>query len=228
MQSLISSFLGDPIIAAQGGGEHGYLPHIVATIVNFLSGFIPGATGGFLLALAMAQYPRMLFVIEPILEFIRALPPLLVIPFALLFFQSGDALIAVTVGAYSAFSVCVYTLNALRNIPSNYLWLSKLMSAGQAFSMLTVQIPAIVPELVGGIRVTTVLGLGIAVVVEYMAAPSGIGRVMKFAVSYARVDLIMVGVVWIVLIAFVFDSLAQLAFAFTLRWTKRNQMLRLV
>jgi ABC-type nitrate/sulfonate/bicarbonate transport system permease component len=222
------SFLSDPIISAQGGGEHGFCPHVLATVQNFLRGFLGGITAGFLVAIVIAQKPLLLYSLQPVLEFLRVLPPLLVIPFMLLFFQSSEALVAFTVAVYTAFSTFVYTLNALQNIRPNYVWLAHFLGAGRVRTITDVQIPAVMPELLGGLRVVAALGLGIAVVVEYMAAPMGIGRVMKYALSYSRIDLIMVGTIWVVLIAFCVDSVIQLIFKFILRWTERHNILGVV
>jgi len=228
INTFISSFSSDPIISAQGGGEQGFYPHVVATVTNFFGGFLIGVGGGFLIAVLMAQNPVLLYLLQPVLGFLRVLPPLLVIPFMILFFQSSEALVAFTVAAYSSFSVCVYTLNALRNIPSNYLSLARFLGANRLRAIIDVQIPAVMPELLGGMRVVAALGLGISVVVEFMAAPMGIGRVMKYALSYSRVDLILVATIWVVLIAFSVDAIIQFVFSMVLKWTVRDKIPQLV
>jgi ABC-type nitrate/sulfonate/bicarbonate transport system permease component len=223
LTTLVQSLFQEPIIEAQGGGSDGFCPHLLATIAGFSGGFTGGIIIGYLVALAMAQFKPLSLLIEPALEFFRALPPLLVIPFAILLCKSNDSLQAFTVGIYSAFSICVYTLNAIANIPPNYLDLAKLLGAPRLRSVLDVQVPAIMPELLGALRVTAALSLGISVVVEYMAAPQGLGRVMKFAISYSRIDLIMVSAIWVVLIALLVDAAISLIFKLSLHWTKRQR-----
>lgn len=219
---MLGSFFQEPIIEAQGGGSGGFIPHIVATAKGFLSGFTLGALLGLSMALLMAQSRAMAQLVEPALEFFRALPPLLVVPFAILMCRSNDLLQAFTVTIYSAFSVCIYALNALRNLAPNYMHLARLLGAKRWRTILDVQIPGIMPELLGALRVTAALSLGICVVVEYLAAPQGIGRVMKFAISYSRVDLILVATIWVVIIALLtVDVALTLAFRFLLRWTTR-------
>ena len=86
-----------------------------------------------------------------------------------------------------------------------------------------VQVPAVLPELLGALRVTSVMSLGIAIVVEYMVSPQGIGRVMKFAISYSSVDLILVGIIWAIAIAYLIDFILVLIFAYVLRWSTRGK-----
>jgi NitT/TauT family transport system permease protein/taurine transport system permease protein len=159
--------------------------------------------------------------LEPALEFFRALPPLLVIPFAILLCKSNGTLECFTVALYSAFSMAVYTLSFVKNIAPNYQHLSKLLGASAFRRIFDVQIPAIMPELLSAFRVTAPLSLGIAVVVEYLASPAGLGRVMKFAISYARGDLIMVSVIWVICIAVAVDFLINLSFSQILKWSER-------
>jgi ABC-type nitrate/sulfonate/bicarbonate transport system permease component len=212
----------DPIIEAQGGGSGGFVPHVIGTFLGVLGGFTGGAMAGFVLALCMVQFRILTHLLEPALEFGRALPPLLVIPFAILLCKSNDALQGFTVAVYASFSICIYTLNAVRNIAPNYLYLAKLLGASKLRSVFDVQIPAVMPEVLGALRVTAPLSLGICVVVEYLAAAHGLGRVMKFAISYSRVDLIMVSIVWVILIGLVIDLGIASIFSFTLRWTRRD------
>lgn len=219
--TLVTSFTSDSIIEAQGGGSHGYYPHVLATAGYFTSGFVVGSGVGFLLSLTLFQLPRLMHHIDPVLEFMRVLPPLLVIPFAVLFFRSMDALPAITVALYSAFTVGLYSLNALRNIPANYTTLAKFLGANKWRQVIDVQIPAVIPSLLGAVRVAAILGLGIAIVAEYMAAPAGIGRVMKFAMSFSRIDLLFVGVVWVVAIAIVVELAIFLVTKPLIAWTDR-------
>jgi len=220
--AMVRTFGADHVIEAQGGGAHGFYPHILSTIISFLIGFSSGALFGFLIALVFYQLPRLRSITNSTLEFFRVLPPLLVIPFAVCMFKSMEMLPAATVSLYTAFTVCVYASNALRNIPANYAILSKLLGSTRFRRVFDVQLPAIIPGLFGGLRVSCVLGLGIAIVAEYLAAPTGIGRVMKFAMSFSRIDLIFVGVIWVIVIALIMEGLISLAMAPLLRWTHRE------
>jgi ABC-type nitrate/sulfonate/bicarbonate transport system permease component len=221
---FIGSLFHEPIIEAQGGGSSGIYPHILATLTGFLRGLLLGGAAGFVIAFLMNQMKVIANLFEPSLEFFRALPPLLVIPFAIILCRSNDVLECFTVAIYSAFSVCVYTLNALKNVAPNFGYLATLLGAGRLRSLFDVQLPAIMPELLGGLRVTAALSLGIAVVVEYLAAPAGLGRVMKFAISYSRIDLIMASVIWVILIAVGVDFVIAVIFHIMLRWVKRGEL----
>jgi ABC-type nitrate/sulfonate/bicarbonate transport system permease component len=91
--------------------------------------------------------------------------------------------------------------------------------------MYTIQLPAILPHLLGPVRLVVAFSIGISVVAEYLASPTGIGRVMKYSMAFANVGLIMVGVLWAVALAFVFDAMTVFTIGAFTRWTGRRQLL---
>jgi ABC-type proline/glycine betaine transport system permease subunit len=57
-----------------------------------------------------------------------------------------------------------------------------------------------------------------------MSAPQGIGRVMKFAISYSRIDLVMVSAIWVILIALFVDTVISQLFRLSVRWAQRQRI----
>ncbi|KAF5429629.1 ABC-type nitrate/sulfonate/bicarbonate transport system, permease component [Candidatus Methanophagaceae archaeon] len=220
--AIVESFSGDPIIAAQGGGGSGYSIHIIATFKNFVLGFIIGASSGFIIGIVMFQFYFFLKLFEPVIEMIRVVPPLIMIPFVLLIFGVAEISQILIICIYSAYSICIYTLNSLRNIEHNYNSLAEIYGSNKIQKIIKVQIPAIMPELVGAVRVTSAITWGIIVVGEYMGSPTGIGRILKFSISYTRIDLILVGIFWVVLMSLLVDTLIVSIFHFGLKWTDRH------
>ena len=162
---------------------------------------------------------------DTVLEVIRTVPPLIFVPFAAIALSGSDLVQVASVALYAALMMSVYTFNAIDNVPSNLLHLSALLGASRYRRMVTVQIPAILPSLLGPVRLVLAFSLGISVVAEYLASPTGIGRVMKYAMAYSNSNLIIVGVMWTVMLAFLFDALTVLFFGAFIRWTGRRQLL---
>jgi len=101
-----------------------------------------------------------------------------------------------------------------------------LLGSSRTRRVLTVQLPSSIPYLIGPLRWVYSFGLGICVVVEYLAADSGIGRAMKEVTAYSRADLIVVGVIWTLVLAFIFDGLLLAMLSAGLEWTDRKALLR--
>ncbi len=173
---------------------------------------------GFFVAIIVSRRRLTLLIADLVVELTRVIPPLIFIPFATLLLGSSYLVETLSVATYAALAMTLYTLNAIATVPPDFLALGRLLGAGQFRILMTIQIPAILPNLVGPLRVIISLGLGVAVVAEFLAAPGGIGRVMKFAISYARADLILVGVIWAILSVLALDIAVTCVSKMGLRW----------
>jgi len=210
--------LDDAVIRSQGGGNYGFLPHAALTMARVAGGVAIGTATGIVLAGVLFQWSSWRRGIEPLLESLRVIPPLILIPIVLVLLGPTEPAQVVVCAVYAAMSMMVHTLNALRNVPGSYWVIAHMHHASRWQTLQTVALPAVLPELLGGIRISLALGLGIVIVSEYLGAPDGIGRVLKFTLSFARVDLLLVGLVWAALIGVLFDQVISQALMRRNRW----------
>jgi NitT/TauT family transport system permease protein len=157
-----------------------------------------------------------------LLEFLRAVPPLILVPLALTLLPPMALTEVLIIGVYAALAQFTYSVEASKNVPVHFLDLAQVMGARGTRLTIDVLVPATLPELLGAMRVTVVTSMGIAVVVEYVAMPAGIGRVMNFAASFSRIDLIIVGIMWAAVITLVVDAALNLVSRWCLRWNRSS------
>jgi NitT/TauT family transport system permease protein len=89
------------------------------------------------------------------------------------------------------------------------------MGAGEGLVVRSVIAPGIVPELVGATRVA----VGIGVVAEYLGAAQGVGQVFSRMVPYQALDVIIAGILWITVLAFVVDKVLSLGARQLTKWS---------
>jgi NitT/TauT family transport system permease protein/sulfonate transport system permease protein len=82
----------------------------------------------------------------------------------------------------------------------------------------TVVFPAIIPELIGGIQVAIGISWGIQIVTDLMGAQQGMGQVFSIAMPMQALDLIIVGILWITILAATTDLLFVYAARIITRW----------
>lgn len=208
----------DKIILSQGGGAWGFLPHVAATTVHVMVGVGGGALVGLLVGWLLVQLPLVRYHAEPLLEALRVIPPLIVIPFVLVAVGPTELSQVLATGIYAALSMLVHMLNAIANIPDEYGTIARLHGASRWQVFRTMTLPACLPEMLAGLRITLAISLGIAVVAEYLGAPTGIGRVLKFSISFARTDLMLVGIIWVALLGLAFELLIDKVVLRRIRW----------
>jgi ABC-type nitrate/sulfonate/bicarbonate transport system permease component len=225
MQLLVESAVFDTTILAQGGGSYGYSIHVFSTFWHVLAGAGGGILAGVMLSVVASQWPLISTAVNTLFDAIRVVPPLIFVPFSAIVFSGSDMVQFVSVAVYAALMMSVYTFAAIESIPKTFFQMATLLGAGRFRRMYTIQLPAILPHLLGPVRLVVAFSIGISVVAEYLASPTGIGRVMKYSMAFANVGLIMVGVLWAVALAFVFDAMTVFTIGAFTRWTGRRQLL---
>jgi ABC-type nitrate/sulfonate/bicarbonate transport system permease component len=226
MRVLVDTASASEIVRAQGGGEHGYGPQVISTFWHVALGEMIGIVVGLASALlcSCSRFSRNM--LGAVTELGRTVPPLLFVPFAAIVLGVSDWVQIVGVALYSGLLVCLYSLAALVALPLSYSQLATLLGAGELRQVWTVRLPGILPDLLGAVRIAVSYGLGISIVAEYLASPTGIGRVMKYSMAYANVDLIVIGVIWTSVLSFVFDGVIVLVLSVFLKWTRRADLVR--
>src|ERR1035438_62556 len=168
---LISSASRDSIIEAQGGGEGGYLPHVSSTAIAVFKSVSVGGISAIILALAVNHFRRLRAVTNVVLGLLKGLPPLIFVPFAAVSLAGTNDVRLLSVLIYSHINLLVYALNGLSAVDKNLLCLAALLGAGRVRRAFTVELPSILPGLLGPFRLVTAFGLGVSIVAEYLVSP---------------------------------------------------------
>jgi taurine transport system permease protein len=177
-------------------------------------GFILGGLVGLVVGILMAISQTFRAVADPIVEVVRPLPPLALIPLLILWFGIGIGTHVVMI-AFGTFIVMVVTAyEAVRNVPPIYLQAAATLGANRLQTFRRVIVPAIVPDIFGGVRVAVAASFGYAVAAELMGAQGGVGWFMVTSRRYLLTENIVAALIVIVVMAFLADQLV--------RWVNRR------
>jgi NitT/TauT family transport system permease protein len=125
---------------------------------------------------------------EPILISLYTLPKITLYPVVLLIFGlslSGR----VTFGAmHGVLPVALLTMNAIRNIPPVYLKSARTLHLSKWQTILTVLLPATLPEVVAGLRIGFTLTLLGVLLAEMFASKHGLGFLIINAMSLLQTE----------------------------------------
>jgi NitT/TauT family transport system permease protein len=120
---------------------------------------------------------------EPILVALYSLPKITLYPVVLLIFGLGISGKVAFGALHGILPVALLTMAAIRNISPVYLKSARTMKLSQAQTVLTVLFPAMLPEIVSGLRIgltVTLLGVLLA---EMFASKQGLGFLIMNAMS---------------------------------------------
>lgn len=202
-------------------GAEGILPHLAYSTRSILIGTALGATLGIGTGLALEWKERVKAMAYPSLMAIGVIPPLVLLPFLVLWFGAGLTSQLALLVMYVFFMLLIYTMSAIDNVPPVYKQFSLTMGASRGQVFRTVVLPAIVPELTGGIRVVLAMAWGLQVIAEVVGSPIGMGQVLVSLVTISAVDVVIVGLIYIAIVATAIDIIFLRMSRYITRWMPR-------
>ena len=112
------------------------------------------------------------------IEVMRAIPPVTLVPVALLVFGFSMRMELTIILFVSAWPVLVNTIDGVRGVRSELLDVARMLRLGPATRIRKIILPAAMPSIVVGLRLALSLSLVLAVVAEMIGNPSGLGNAL--------------------------------------------------
>lgn len=207
-----------PEIALQGAGTKGFLPHVFTTLFRYLIGLSTGIALSIVLLIVISRFERLHSFIVPIVDIFRAIPPLALAPFMLLWFGTNAVGIVSIITFYSFTMVFIAGVEAINKLDPSHLNFGRTLGANKTTIATSIVLPSILPAMSGPIKVAASWSWGLVVVAELLGAKSGIGRVLNAFIPMLSTDLILVGILWILILAVGTERLINYVLERLLRW----------
>ena len=192
-----------------------------ASLQRIVIGFGLGVAVAIPTGLIMGWYRLAAGLFEPWVQFLRAIPPLALIPLVILFLGIGENAkdFLIFLAAYLGTVIAVY--EGVRNVDRTLIAAARVLGARDSTILRRVVMPATLPYLFVGLRV----GLGNAwatlVAAELIAANNGLGHMMETASTYFQITTVMVGVITIGMLALLMDRMIVHLGRYLTRWQER-------
>ena len=174
--------------------------HLLSSLQRFGMGFALAVAVGIPLGLLMAWFRWIDRIVTPAFEAVRFVAPIAWVPFAALWFGTGigGPVLIIFMGAFPP--VLINTYRGAKQVDRKYIEASQMLGASAFRGMTEVLLPAAVPSIVAGLRISAGLGWQSLVGAELIVASSGVGYLMvkgQAAVSTATVmsGMVAIGVV---------------------------------
>ena len=179
--------------------------HLLSSMGRFGMGFGLAVAVGIPLGLLMGWFRGLDAAVAPLFDALRFVAPIAWVPFAALWFGTGiggPVLIIFT----GAFPPCV--INAYRGakyVEPRFVEAARTLGAGHLRMITEVLLPASIPSIVAGLRVSAGLGWQSLVGAELIVASSGIGYLMVKGQSNVSTAIVMSGMVAIGIVGALID-----------------------
>ena len=156
-------------------------PHFLTTLGEIALGFAVGASLAVVLGYALARSAVVERVLSPYLVAAQATPILALAPLIALWFGPGLLGKVLICALIVFFPVAVATMVGIRNVDARLLELGRSLRATRRQILTTLEIPAALPSILGGMRVGVTLAVVGAIVGEWAGAERGLGVLINLA-----------------------------------------------
>jgi NitT/TauT family transport system permease protein len=185
--------------------------HIGASLFRVGAGFGLAVALAVPLGLWMGWVRGAFTTLNPIFQILRPISPIAWIPIAILWFGVGNASPIYLIFISSLFPMVVQTTTGVHTIERRYLWAAANFGVSRYTLFRRVVIPAVLPQIIVGMRI----GLGVAwlvvVAAEMIALRSGLGYLIIDSRNAGnRYDLVIAGMIIIGLIGLMLDGAMRL------------------
>ena len=193
-------------------GDGSLWEHIGASLFRVGTGFTLAMLVAVPLGLWMGWVRGAYATLNPIFQMLRPISPIAWIPIAILWFGVGNVSPIFLIFISSVFPMIVQTVAGVHTIEQRYLRAAANFGVSRRTLFRQVVIPAVLPQIIVGMRI----GLGVAwlvvVAAEMIALRSGLGYLIIDSRNAGnRYDLVIAGMIIIGLIGLMLDRLMRVA-----------------
>jgi ABC-type nitrate/sulfonate/bicarbonate transport system permease component len=183
--------------------------HLLSSVGRYLMGFGLAVTIGIPLGLAMGWFRGLDAAVTPLFEAVRFVAPIAWVPFAALWFGTGigGPTLIIFTGAFPPALINAY--RGARFVELRLIEAARTLGAGNWRIIVEVLLPASVPSIVAGLRISAGLGWQSLIGAELIVASSGIGYLMVKGQSNISTTTVMSGMIAIGVVGFLIDVLLR-------------------
>lgn len=195
--------------------------HTWTTTSQMLVGLGIGLAIGIVLGYAMAKSPALEDILSPLVLAFQSTPVVAYAPLLVIWFGSGPTSKVITSALIVFFPMLLNTIVGLRTVPTSLGDLMRSLRASRWQTFTQLEVPAALPVLFGGLKVSVVLAVIGAVVGEFVSADAGLGYLINRARYDYDTPLVVVAILMLALIARVMYGIVALLERRMLSWQMR-------
>jgi ABC-type nitrate/sulfonate/bicarbonate transport system permease component len=191
---------------------------VLPSVVRLLVGYASAAVVGVAVGTVIGSYRRVRAFCEPVLEFLRAVPPPVLVPVIMLFAGIGDTMKIAVIASGCVWPILLNTVEGVRAVDSVMSETARSYGITGVARLRNVVLRAASPQIFAGLRQALSIGIILMVISEMFAASNGLGfTIVQFQRSFAIPDM-WTGILVLGLLGFLLSVVFQLVERRVLGW----------
>ena len=205
-------------IATVGYRNSTLAEHLGYSLFRVIVGFLLGALVGIPLGYAMGLSNWFRGWFDPIVEFMRPVPPLALIPLVIIWAGIGEVGKIILLFLAALWIMAIAARSGVSGVRISKVHAAYSLGASKWQIMRHVIIPNSLPEIFTGARVAMGVCWGTVVAAELVAAEKGAGMMIMVASKFQSTDIVLMGIILIGIIGFSIDMLMRQAEKWLVPW----------
>lgn len=192
--------------------------HLQISLTRALFGFTLGGFFGLLVGVIAGMNKRAEEYLNPSIQMLRTVPLLVITPLFIMWFGFGELskVLLIALGAF--FPLYLQTFLGIRNVDKKLYEVSQILEYSRLEQITKLMIPASLPNILLGIRLSLSAAWMCLVVAELLGADKGIGFMIQDARSFMQTDTVFVGIIIFAFAGKISDSIVRFLENRLLKW----------
>lgn len=193
---------------------------VVISSERVFAGFALAGVVAVPLGVVMAVWWPAKAIVDPFVSLLRPLPSITWIPLTILWLGIGEQQKVAIVFLGSWVYILVYTLAAVQRVDPLLVRAARNLGAKDLAVMTRVILPAALPGIISGLKITLAISWSCVLSAEMVAAQSGLGALIWQGKDWGNLPLVLVGMVGISLTVLLADAVAERLEHLLLPWER--------
>lgn len=192
----------DGLVSMVRTGElwHHLLPSLRRIGVGMLIAFVVGVPVG----VAVGYFASARRLTNTVFQFLRMISPLAWMPVAIIMFGVGDRPVYFLISIAAVWPIVINTAQGVRGMEPGWTKVVRTLGGGQRDVLLRAVLPAVVPDIITGVRISVGISWVILVPAEMLGVSSGLGYFIldtrdRFAYGELMAAILAIGAVGLLL-----------------------------
>lgn len=186
--------------------------------VRIVTGFVVAVVIGIPVGMLMASNEFAFQIIDPILQFIRPVPPLAYIPLLVVWFGIGEVSKDILIMLGTIPIIIINTVAGVRATPIERIRVAQCLGASRIQQFWFVIFPSTLPAVFTAMRVANGAAWTCLVAAEMIASSAGLGWLIQNAGQELQIAVIFVGIVAIGVLGYLMELAIRLLERLVIPW----------
>ena len=197
--------------------------HLAITLYETFSGFFIGSIFGIGIGFVLGRKEVLADILDPYVVAFNGIPRIALAPLFIIWFGIGPTSKVILVVSVVFFLTFFNTFAGVKGVDAELKNVLRIMGATERQVLMKITLPAIVPWIATGLKISLPYAIVAAVVGEFIGASKGLGYLINYNTSLFSTTGALGGILILALVVVVCNEAINRAEAYLLRWRPREE-----